>query len=137
MQFELIKYIFSQVDDHFSSDLSIKQIPLPDEGRGLYLLPNGWTRITFNTRTLSMKDYQEDWHFAYHGCSKQTAIKILKSGTFLTRAQCQDVKTALGHVDNQSAVFLSPSIQYSGHPMYAQPWEEAVVDPATGKEKKL
>jgi hypothetical protein len=104
--------------------ISTNQQPLITQHGHKYFLPLGWSRFALNTLATSGQHYQEHWCHAYHGCSFETAGKILSSGSLLTREQCADVMTADGHVDNQDAIFLSPSSNYSGHPMYSKPWSD-------------
>jgi hypothetical protein len=56
------------------------------------------------------------WQVAYHGTASENASKILTSGLKVSTQGCfYDVGVP--------RVYVSPSIEYSGHPRYARPWK--------------
>lgn len=86
-----------------------------DRGGEPYYCPVGWRRYGLDvgmTDEQFEKEYGQ-WPIAYHGTAGSLAMVILLNGL-----------RASGHgcflKPNQGAVYLSPSIEYSGHPRYAK-----------------
>ena len=86
-----------------------------DHGGEPYYCPNGWRRFAVDVG-MNGEEFEkayDDWHVAYHGTDIQNAHKILSGGL---RAN-HDLNFIQSH---EAAVYISPSIEYSGHPRYAK-----------------
>ncbi|CAF1396946.1 unnamed protein product [Rotaria sp. Silwood1] len=86
-----------------------------DRGGEPYYCPVGWRRYAIDvgmTGAQFEKEYGR-WAIAYHGTAGTLAMAILLNGLRASGHGCFLKK-------NQSAVYLSPSIEYSGHPRYAK-----------------
>jgi hypothetical protein len=57
------------------------------------------------------------WPIAYHGTAGENASKILTSGLKVSTRGCF-------YGDGVPRVYVSPSIEYCGHPLYAHPWKQ-------------
>ena len=57
------------------------------------------------------------WHLAYHGTQGENAAKILTSGLKVSTGGCF-------YGVGVPRVYVSPSIEYCGHPRYARPWKQ-------------
>lgn len=57
------------------------------------------------------------WSVAYHGTAGENAAKILTSGLKVSTQGCF-------YQEGTPRVYVSPSIEYSGHPRYARPWKQ-------------
>ena len=86
-----------------------------DRGGEPYFCPNGWRRFSVDVGEMSDAMY-ENWPVAYHGTKKEFAQQILMS-SIKSSGKCRNLPEGGG------AVFLSPSIEYSGHPYYAGVWK--------------
>lgn len=77
-----------------------------------YFCPDGWTR--FSLKVCDDDVYEErfrDWCILYHGTNSKHVGSILASGLRASTGLCY-----CGAQD--AAVYMSPSIEYSGHPRY-------------------
>ncbi|CAF1192724.1 unnamed protein product [Adineta ricciae] len=86
-----------------------------DRGGEPYYCPNGWRRYAIDvgmTGAQFEKQYGS-WPVAYHGTAGTLAMTILLNGL---RASGQGCFLRSNH----GGVYLSPSIEYSGHPRYAK-----------------
>ncbi|CAF1418472.1 unnamed protein product, partial [Rotaria sordida] len=92
--------------------------PINQDGKPYYC-PSGWIRFGVKVA----KDDKEfdanwdNWYVAYHGTRGENASKILTSGLRVSTAGCF-------YSDGISQVYVSPSIEYCGHPRYAFPWKQ-------------
>ena len=81
-----------------------------------YWKPHGWVK-----RRLFVPDYNgcKDWPIAYHGTNPENAAKILLSE--LRRPGIRGAVQAHGAAGaaSQGTIYVSPSIYYAGHPVYA------------------
>jgi len=86
----------------------------------LFFLYIGWKRFGIK---VAEDDKEFDarwgsWYVAYHGTASENASKILTSGLKVSTKGCfYDVGVP--------RVYVSPSIEYCGHPRYARPWKQA------------
>ena len=89
-----------------------------DRGGEPYYCPNGWRRYAIDVgKTGSEFEAAfSDWHVAYHGTEGHIAMAILLNGIRASGQGCHIVK-------GEGAVYLSPSIEYCGHPRYAEAWK--------------
>jgi hypothetical protein len=62
-----------------------------------------------------------DWYVAYHGTAGENASKILTSGLKVSTQGCF-------YSVGVPRVYVSPSIEYCGHPRYARPWKKTKKD---------
>eukprot|EP00746_Dinoflagellata_sp_MGD_P067352 gnl/MRDRNA2_/MRDRNA2_27800_c0_seq1.p1 gnl/MRDRNA2_/MRDRNA2_27800_c0~~gnl/MRDRNA2_/MRDRNA2_27800_c0_seq1.p1 ORF type:complete len:1284 (+),score=275.08 gnl/MRDRNA2_/MRDRNA2_27800_c0_seq1:98-3853(+) len=86
-----------------------------------YYKPSGWVR--FGLKRQAFNSQYKDWCVAYHGTKSASALKILFSG--LKRPGENGVQIAHGQVHSETgaSIYLSPSIEYSAFPCYAQLFE--------------
>lgn len=65
-----------------------------------------------------------DWHVAYHGTSKHCAMTILQNGLQPTKDSKGAMSSSTCYLKpEEEALYLSPSIEYAGHPRYATIWK--------------
>jgi alpha-kinase len=77
-----------------------------------YFCPEGWARFSLNV--CSDEDFESQfagWGYLYHGTNSKFVGSILTSGLRASRGLCY-----CGQDDH--AVYMSPSIEYCGHPRY-------------------
>ncbi|CAF1517100.1 unnamed protein product [Rotaria sp. Silwood1] len=89
-------------------------------GEEPYYCPVGWRRFSIDVgkdRNQFENDYRH-WPCAYHGSEGHRAMSILLKGL-----QACNVNDGCYLKPNQGAVYLSPSIEYCGHPRYARVWK--------------
>jgi hypothetical protein len=86
-----------------------------DRGGQPYYCPVGWRRYAIDVGMTGPQFENEygRWPVAYHGTAGTLAMAILLNGLRASGQGCFLKK-------NQGAVYLSPSIEYSGHPRYAK-----------------
>ncbi|CAF0875086.1 unnamed protein product [Adineta ricciae] len=86
-----------------------------NRGSEPYYCPNGWRRYAIDVGMTGAQFEQQygSWPVAYHGTAGALAMTILLNGL---RASGQGCFLRSNH----GAVYLSPSIEYSGHPRYAK-----------------
>ena len=91
-----------------------------DRGGEPYYCPNGWRRyaIDVGMNGTEFEKVYGKWHVAYHGTQGNLAVAILSSGIKASGEGC--FLNEKGKV--RGAVYLSPSIEYCGHPRYARVW---------------
>lgn len=91
-----------------------------DRGGRPYIKPCGWLRYSLRVDRF---DEVKDWCVAYHGTANTNTLSILLSG--LRRPDGQQVQVAHGQAysDTNRTIYLSPSIEYAAHPVYAQFFE--------------
>lgn len=89
-------------------------------GEEPYYCPVGWRRYSVDVG--KNKDQFENeyahWPCAYHGSEGHRAMSILLKGL-----QACDANGGCHLQPNKGAVYLSPSIEYCGHPRYARVWK--------------
>ncbi|CAF4678635.1 unnamed protein product, partial [Rotaria sp. Silwood2] len=80
-----------------------------------YYCPNGWRRYAIDISMTGEEFEQEygQWPVAYHGTAGSLAMVVLLNGLRASGQGCFINQ-------NEGAVYLSPSIEYSGHPRYAK-----------------
>ncbi|CAF1537458.1 unnamed protein product [Adineta steineri] len=80
-----------------------------------YYCPIGWRRYAIDVGMTAAQFEQEygKWPVAYHGTKGALAMSILINGLKASGQGCFLQK-------KEGAVYLSPSIEYSGHPRYAK-----------------
>ena len=86
-----------------------------DRGGHPYFCPNGWRRYSLDLGK-TQEEFDEEfgsWPVVYHGTDPLNVNKILNNGI-----KPSDMGCFLK--EGQRAVYLSPSIEYSGHPRYAR-----------------
>jgi len=77
-----------------------------------YFCPHGWTRFSLKVcEDAEFEGQFRDWGYLYHGTNSKHVGSILTSGLRSSRGLC------FCGPDDQ-AVYMSPSIEYSGHPRY-------------------
>jgi hypothetical protein len=78
-----------------------------------YYCPNGWRRWAVNIGLTAEQftNKYDDWAVAYHGTHPENSLDVLRNG-FRAFEGC-----FLG--TNETGIYLSPSIEYCGHPRYA------------------
>lgn len=77
-----------------------------------YFCPSGWVRFALNVcEDHEFKSRFEDWCILYHGTKGKFVGSILTSGFRASKGLCH-----CGQEDH--AVYMSPSIEYCGHPRY-------------------
>ena len=84
-----------------------------------YYAPIGWRRWAIDLG-LNGQQFQHkygDWPVLYHGTKMAVIHLILANGFRLSKGLCYISK-------KEGAVYLSPSIVYSGHPRYAEPYKK-------------
>ena len=94
-----------------------------DRGGEPYFCPNGWRRYSIDVG-MSASEFERkygDWPVAYHGTKGHLANKILMTGM---KASGESLEVRCPNLpEGGGAIFLSPSIEYSGHPYYANVWK--------------
>ena len=96
-----------------------------DRGGEPYFCPNGWRRygINFGMSSGEFETKYGDWPVAYHGTRGHFINKILMNG-LRASGENEEIRCPnLEEVEGRGAVFLSPSIEYCGHPYYANVWK--------------
>lgn len=85
-------------------------------GDRTYYRPFGWLRLSIRRHDFSAL---RDWCVAYHGTARHKLASILTKG--ILRPGEGDVWQAHGHSGSGygQSVYLTPSIEYAGHPVYA------------------
>ena len=78
-----------------------------------YYCPNGWRRYS-----LKIDDFEkyQDWNVAYHGTKSNNLKGILTEGLWASDKTNGNHCAVFGN-----GYYLSPSIEYCGHPRYAEP----------------
>ena len=81
-----------------------------------YFCPVGWRRIAVDVglNGNAFHEKYDDWIVAYHGTAHTNAMKILESGL-----RCSDYG-AFHTTGVESALYVTPSIEYAGHSRYAK-----------------
>jgi len=116
-RFNRIYSVSFQETEGFISTFFAKNI---DRGGEPYFCPTGWRRyaiyvgITDEEFELSYRN----WPVAYHGTKGHLATAILLTGLQASGQGC-----FLPRDGSVGAVYLSPSIEYCGHPRYAGVWK--------------
>jgi hypothetical protein len=89
-----------------------------DRGGEPYFCPEGWRRygIDVGMTSSQFEAAYGDWPVAYHGTAGHLAWTILLSGL---QASGSGVYLDAG----EGGVYLSPSIEYCGHPRYSTIWK--------------
>ncbi|CAF3008535.1 unnamed protein product [Rotaria sp. Silwood2] len=90
-----------------------------NQGGKPYYCPSGWIRFGVKVAE-DNKEFDArwgDWYVAYHGTRNEYASNILTSGLRVSTAGCF-------YGDEVPRVYVSPSIEYCGHPRYALPWKQ-------------
>ena len=85
-------------------------------GEEPYYCPNGWRRYSIDVG-LTDKEFQQkyvSWPVAYHGTSSEAAASIILEGFKAFNYKSCYIK------ESDTAVYLTPSIKYAGHPRYAK-----------------
>lgn len=98
-----------------------------------YALPTGWfgfgihIRMDFSDRRCMI----EGWHVAYHGTSAAAVPSVLKERRIMfpgdTLQDGTELRVAHGGAwakrvaDDGKVIYVSPTIRYSSHPVYARP----------------
>jgi len=80
-----------------------------------YYCPTGWRRFAIDVDK-SGEEFERaygDWPVAYHGTADSNSTFILLDGFRASFGRCFDK-------ERKGIVYLSPSIEYSGHPYYAK-----------------
>eukprot|EP01084_Bolivina_argentea_P155448 270886_1 len=110
-----------------------------------YALPIGWQRfgLKIDEAKCLLNNAWKDWHVAFHGTTKNTILNIFKSGLILLKSG--DIAIGGHKLDNRKGhitksfrrinkysgthelfdpnqIYISPSIKYSGHNVYAKPY---------------
>ena len=86
-----------------------------DRGGHLYFCPNGWRRYGIDLG-ITKEEFDKEfgsWPVVYHGTDPLNVSKILSNGLKPSNMGCF-LK------EDQRAVYLTPSIEYAGHPRYAR-----------------
>jgi len=79
-----------------------------------YYKPCGWARFAVRKDRKAI----EDWAVAYHGTRVERAMWILIEG--LQRpATWSEVAHGQAYSSTQRTIYLTPSVEYAGHPVYA------------------
>ncbi|CAF1383711.1 unnamed protein product [Adineta ricciae] len=103
--------------EHGESGTEFWSTPINRGGRP-YFCPSGWKR--FGVKVAEDGNEFEtkwgNWYMAYHGTQGVNASKILTSGLKVSREGCF-------FDDGVPRVYVSPSVEYCGHPRYARPWK--------------
>ncbi|CAF4594418.1 unnamed protein product [Rotaria sp. Silwood1] len=90
-----------------------------NQGGKPYHCPSGWIRFGVKVAE-DEKEFDTrwgNWYIAYHGTRGENASKVLTSGLRVSTAGCF-------YGDGVPRVYVSPSIEYCGHPRYAFPWKQ-------------
>eukprot|EP01084_Bolivina_argentea_P171338 296845_1 len=110
-----------------------------------YGLPIGWVRFGLNVCNgrFKMNDIWDKWHVAFHGTNRTIVPEIFKSGLILlkpgdTTADGKVLGIREGHIKGSGKrknlytnkdeifdpkqIFVSPSIKYASHDLYARPF---------------
>ncbi|CAJ1453861.1 unnamed protein product [Effrenium voratum] len=103
-------------------DFSRYYAPKPNAGSyGLrggheYYKPSGWLRFA-----VRMRSPCEDWCVAYHGTCSQNMLSILTAGLLRPGGPAR-IRVAHGQAysTSQRTIYLSPAIEYSAFPVYAE-----------------
>ena len=91
-------------------------------GNKPYYAPIGWRRWAIDLG-LNGKQFQKkygDWPVLYHGTKKTAVHKILTDGFLPSAGKISDAFLT----KDEEGVYLSPSIEYSGNPRYAKPFQQ-------------
>ncbi|CAF1324975.1 unnamed protein product [Adineta steineri] len=90
-----------------------------NQGGKPYFCPSGWKRYGIKVDT-GGKEFDAKWgtwNMAYHGTRSEVATNILMSGLKVGTHGCH-------YDDGVRRVYVSPSIEYCAHQIYACPWEK-------------
>ena len=93
-----------------------------DIGGEPYFCPNGWRRFSVDVGDMSDEIYA-NWPVAYYGTNREFAQRILM-------ASARSIGKCLNLPKGGAGIFVSPSIEYSGHPYYAEVWK-------TGRSRRI
>ena len=94
-----------------------------------YIIPKGWVRfgLLINPVLTKLNEVWDNWAIAFHGCSADKVLSIIKHRTLLIPSdKTMDgvkLETCASRDSNQKKYFLSPYVEYSAHPWYAAPVE--------------
>eukprot|EP00746_Dinoflagellata_sp_MGD_P035123 gnl/MRDRNA2_/MRDRNA2_18394_c0_seq1.p1 gnl/MRDRNA2_/MRDRNA2_18394_c0~~gnl/MRDRNA2_/MRDRNA2_18394_c0_seq1.p1 ORF type:complete len:560 (-),score=105.84 gnl/MRDRNA2_/MRDRNA2_18394_c0_seq1:400-2079(-) len=97
-----------------------KQASFGLRGGRPYHRPEGWLRYSIQVNDFN---HCKDWCVAYHGTRSDKIVPILLQG--LRKPGEEGVVITHGQAWSQSnsTIYLSPSIEYAGHPVYAELFE--------------
>lgn len=91
-------------------------------------VPIGWCRFALKAETpFGEEPILSHWLLAYHGtaCDAVSSIlahsQLLIPGDYTLRGKQLSIRE--GHIEGQRNVYVSPSLQYASHPIYAFPAE--------------
>lgn len=110
-----------------------------------HALPVGWVRLGLKTDEAKcvMNKVWDEWHVAFHGTTKEVIPLTFKSGCVLLKPgdhtlNGDQLGIRSGHIPRSferinkftkrkemfdpNQIYVSPSMQYSGHPAYAKPF---------------
>lgn len=80
-----------------------------------YFKPVGWARFAIRAK----KKLLQDWPVAYHGTTVVKAVRIMAEG-LQQPAGWQDVAHGQAFSTSKTSLYVSPSIEYAAHPVYAE-----------------
>jgi len=94
-----------------------------------YFCPSGWRRYGFYpdvADTSEMDEIMNHWHVAYHGTSKLNIDSIVENGLVppgaLVNGKPLEVQHGDAGDDGKGTIYLTPSIEYASHWLYATPF---------------
>ncbi|CAF1426045.1 unnamed protein product, partial [Didymodactylos carnosus] len=85
-----------------------------------------WKRYSIKIPDKTQEEFDREygqWHVAYHGTKSINAKNILLTGLLASTSGVYNKERA--------CVYLSPSIEYCAHPLYAEPWSKVENDRKT------
>eukprot|EP00698_Gefionella_okellyi_P008114 TRINITY_DN1998_c0_g1_i1.p1 TRINITY_DN1998_c0_g1~~TRINITY_DN1998_c0_g1_i1.p1 ORF type:complete len:1099 (-),score=191.89 TRINITY_DN1998_c0_g1_i1:76-3336(-) len=121
-----------------------------------YSLPLGWTKVklSLDVQYAQAMRVFEDWHVAYHGTTREVVPSVLRTrqlalpgdtvyGGYKVEIRPGHIKKTFDRAGADGAtehfdpgqLFLSPSMVYSGHNVYAKPFLSQ--DTVTGQTYKM
>ncbi|CAE6915792.1 osm1 [Symbiodinium sp. CCMP2592] len=119
---QLMEKIKSQLlfDPQFTRVYSFNPAYYGERGGHPYFKPCGWRRCSL---AIDKFEQYSDWCIAYHGTSCWNVASIMLRG--LRRPGDEGVSVAHGQAYSRSgcSIYVSPSIEYAAHPVYAEFFE--------------
>jgi len=95
---------------------SLKPAFYGNRGGKPYFKPCGWARFAIQCNSMRVA---HDWCVAYHGTTLVKGMWILAEG--LQRPDLSsDVAHGQAYSTTNRTIYVSPSVEYAGHPVYAQ-----------------
>lgn len=110
----IVKLLAGRVAVQYSRAFDMKSASYGNRGGHPYFKPCGWYRVSVDMPL----DILRSWPVAYHGSSLAKSFRILAEGFVAPKSKIEQAH-GQQHSSSGQSIYVSPSIEYAGHPVYA------------------